>query len=250
MAQIGVRDLYKIFGSPDQIEKALEMAKQGKSRNEINEVTGCVLAVNNVGFSVEGEQIFVIMGLSGSGKSTLLRCINRLIEPTSGEVTIDGDDVLALKKDSLREWLKKNTAMVFQHFGLLDHRTVLGNAAFGLELQDVPLEERQDKARKTLKLVGLENEAESMIDQLSGGQQQRVGLARALATDADILLMDRALNALSMVVIAAMIGAGGLGQQVLKGIEQLKIGLGFESGLAVVILAMFLDRVTQSLGGK
>jgi glycine betaine/proline transport system ATP-binding protein len=191
--------MFKIFGPEGGLREALDMAQNGKSRGEIKDATGCVLAVDDVSFNVEGAEIFVIMGLSGSGKSTLLRCVNRLIEPTAGEVEIDGDDVLAMDRKSLREWRKKKTAMVFQHFGLLEHRSVLGNVAFGLELAGV-----QQKARETLELVGLEQEADSMIGELSGGMQQRVGLARALATEAGILLMDEAFSALDPLIRTRM----------------------------------------------
>jgi len=153
---------------------------------------------------VEEAKIFVSMGLSGSGKSTLLRCINRLIEPSSGEISIDGTDIMALEPNEMRDLRKQKTAMVFQHFGLLDHRTVLGNVAFGLELQDVALAEREEKALETLKLVGLEKEADAMINELSGGMQQRVGLARALATEAEILLMDEAFSALDPLIRTRM----------------------------------------------
>ena len=200
MSLIEVSGLFKIFGPHSALDRALEMARDGEERSKIKDETGCVLAVNDVSFEVEETEIFVIMGLSGSGKSTLLRCINRLIEPTAGEVSVDGDDILDMESKDLRDWRKKKTAMVFQHFGLLDHRSVLGNVAFGLELQGVQKEEREQKAREILELVGLENEADSGIDELSGGQQQRVGLARALATEAGILLMDEAFSALDPLI--------------------------------------------------
>ena len=204
MSQIEVKDLYKIFGPKESVDEALELARDGTERSAIKEQTGCVLAVDKVSFSVEEAEIFVIMGLSGSGKSTLLRCINRLIEPTSGDVPIDGTDVMAMDEDGMRDLRKQKTAMVFQHFGLLDHRTVLGNVAFGLELQGVEKKKREDKAREVLELVGLEDQAGAMIDELSGGMQQRVGLARALATEANILLMDEAFSALDPLIRTRM----------------------------------------------
>lgn len=204
MAKIEVKNLFKLFGPQGNLQRAMEMAKEGAERNKIQEETQCVLAVNDVSFRVEEAKIFVIMGLSGSGKSTLLRCINRLIEPTAGEVSIAGTDIMALEKVEMRDFRKQKTAMVFQNFGLLDHRTVLGNAAFGLELQDVDQTEREEKALETLKLVGLEKEADAMINELSGGMQQRVGLARALATEAEILLMDEAFSALDPLIRTSM----------------------------------------------
>jgi len=204
LAKIEVKNLFKVFGPESNASRALEMAREGVERSKIQEETQCVVAVNDVSFSVEEAKIFVIMGLSGSGKSTLLRCINRLIEPSSGEISIDGTDIMALEPNEMRDLRKQKTAMVFQHFGLLDHRTVLGNVAFGLELQDVALAEREEKALETLKLVGLEKEADAMINELSGGMQQRVGLARALATEAEILLMDEAFSALDPLIRTRM----------------------------------------------
>lgn len=204
MATIDVKNLSKIFGPENNIAKALEMTEDGRKRDEIKEETECVVAVNQVDFAVDEAEIFVIMGLSGSGKSTLLRCINRLIEPTAGEVYIEEENVITLDKKEMRDLRKEKTAMVFQHFGLLDHRTVLENVVFGLELQGVDKEERQQKAREKLKLVGLEEEQDSMIGELSGGMQQRVGLARALTTEAPILLMDEAFSALDPLIRTRM----------------------------------------------
>jgi glycine betaine/proline transport system ATP-binding protein len=162
------------------------------------------VAVRDVSFTVEGPEIFVIMGLSGSGKSTLLRCINRLIEPSAGAVRIDDKDVTTMDKKELLQLRKERTSMVFQHFGLLSHRNVVENAAFGLELREVPEKERREKAMQTLEMVGLADYAESMVDELSGGMQQRVGLARALTTEADILLMDEAFSALDPLIRTRM----------------------------------------------
>jgi glycine betaine/proline transport system ATP-binding protein len=204
MASIELDSLYKVFGPPEEIEKALSMHRDGESTEDIHQNTGCTMAVADATFTVEGPEIFVIMGLSGSGKSTLLRCVNRLIEPTAGSVKIDDQDIIALGQDELLALRKEKVAMVFQHFGLLPHRTVLENAAFALELQQVPLAERTDKAMEALELVGLTDYADSRVDELSGGMQQRVGLARALATDADILLMDEAFSALDPLIRTQM----------------------------------------------
>lgn len=203
MAQIEVEGLYKIFGRR-ACSRALEMSKDGASRDDIHEETGCVVAVRDATFTVQDAEIFVIMGLSGSGKSTLLRCVNRLIEPTAGSVSIDDTDVLELETEDLLELRKHRTSMVFQNFGLLDHRTVLENAAFALELQNIPKKEREEKARESLALVGLEGNENYKVTELSGGMQQRVGLARALATDADILLMDEAFSALDPLIRTRM----------------------------------------------
>jgi glycine betaine/proline transport system ATP-binding protein len=204
MATIDVEKLTKVFGPRKHVEKAVELAGEGASQSDILERTGCTVAVKDVSFRVEGPEIFVIMGLSGSGKSTLLRCINRLIEPTRGSVVIDEEDVLALGHDGILELREKKLAMVFQHFGLLSHKNVLDNVAFGLELAGVPREEREEKARETLDLVGLADYAEAAVEELSGGMQQRVGLARALATEAEVLLMDEAFSALDPLIRSDM----------------------------------------------
>ena len=204
MTTIEVRDLFKVFGPRQHIGEAIERARTGETLPEIAEATGCTLAVNNASFEIDGPQIFVIMGLSGSGKSTLLRCVNHLLEPTAGTVEIDGQNLSELDKKSIRELRKQKTAMVFQHFGLLDHRDVLGNVGFGLELRGVAESERTKKAEEVLDLVGLAQHAHTRIDELSGGMQQRVGLARALATDADILLMDEAFSALDPLIRTEM----------------------------------------------
>ncbi len=203
MAQIEVEGLYKIFGR-HACSRALEMSRDGASRDDIQQETGCVVAVRDATFTVHDAEIFVIMGLSGSGKSTLLRCVNRLIEPTAGRVSIDDTDVLELETEDLLELRKHRTSMVFQNFGLLDHRTVLENAAFALELQNIPKKEREEKARESLALVGLEGNEDYKVTELSGGMQQRVGLARALATDADVLLMDEAFSALDPLIRTRM----------------------------------------------
>ena len=198
MSKVEVKNLYKIFGPNPQ--KIMPLIKKGVSKKDVFEKTGHNIGVNNTTFSVEDGEMFVVMGLSGSGKSTLIRCLNRLIEPTSGEIFIDGDNIVASNKKDLIEIRRKRMAMVFQNFALLPHRTIEDNVAFGLEIQGVKPEERKTRANRALQLVGLEGYEQSMPSQLSGGMQQRVGLARALATDADILLMDEAFSALDPLI--------------------------------------------------
>ncbi|QEM98481.1 quaternary amine ABC transporter ATP-binding protein [Lacticaseibacillus paracasei] len=192
--KIEVRGLTKIFGK--RVNRAKEMLKASKTKPEILKATGATVGVDRADFSIKTGEIFVIMGLSGSGKSTTLRMLNRLIEPTDGQVLIDGDDIAKLDKQALREVRRQKLSMVFQGFALLPNRTVLQNAAFGLEIQGMEKDEREMKANKALDLVGLNGFADQYPDQLSGGMQQRVGLARALASDAEILLMDEAFSAL------------------------------------------------------
>lgn len=204
MTAIVVQDVFKVFGPGKSIDEAVQRARKGETISDIAEATGCTVAVNNASFEIEGPQIFVIMGLSGSGKSTLLRCVNHLLEPTSGLVKIGGQDLGAMDTKSLRELRKEKTAMVFQHFGLLANRDVLGNVGFGLELKGVSESERTKKAKEVLELVGLSEHANTRIDELSGGMQQRIGLARALATDAEILLMDEAFSALDPLIRTQM----------------------------------------------
>ena len=191
-----------IFGS--ERSKAFRMLKKGKSKNEILKETGCTIAVNNASLSVREGEIFVIMGLSGSGKSSLLRCINRLNRPTSGEILINGEDIAGMPVERLRFLRRKELAMVFQHFGLLPHYTVLQNIAFGLELQGMEKRERELKAAESMRLVGLDGYAGLMVSELSGGMQQRVGLARALANDPEVLLMDEAFSALDPLIRVQM----------------------------------------------
>ena len=202
MNKINIKDLYLIFGNEKQ--KALRLLKEGKSKSEILKATGCTIAVRDANLSIDEGEIFVIMGLSGSGKSTLLRCINRLIKPTSGEVIINGTDISKVSDKELLQIRRKELAMVFQNFGLLPHRTVLHNIAFGLELQGVKREERERKAMESMQLVGLKGYENQMVGELSGGMQQRVGLARALANDPEVLLMDEAFSALDPLIRVQM----------------------------------------------
>lgn len=198
MAKIKIDKLTKIFGK--QTKKALELLQQGVGKQVILEKTGCTVGVNQASFSVEEGEIFVIMGLSGSGKSTLVRLLNRLIEPTSGHVFIDNEDIAKMNKEKLRSVRRTKMSMVFQKFGLFPHRTVLENAAYGLEVQGIAKEERTKLALESLKLVGLEGYEQQLPDQLSGGMQQRVGLARALTNNPDVLLMDEAFSALDPLI--------------------------------------------------
>ena len=202
MNKINIKDLYLIFGNEKQ--KALHLLKEGRSKSEILKATGCTVAVKDANFSINEGEIFVIMGLSGSGKSTLLRCINRLIKPTSGEVVINGTDIAKVSDKELLQIRRKELAMVFQNFGLLPHRTVLHNIAFGLELQGVKKEERERKAMESMQLVGLKGYENQMVGELSGGMQQRVGLARALANNPEVLLMDEAFSALDPLIRVQM----------------------------------------------
>ena len=178
----------------------IKLLKEGKSKDEILKKTGMTVGVNNVSFEVEDGEIFVIMGLSGSGKSTLVRLINRLIEPSYGSVLVDGEDLSKIDKKKLIETRRKKLSMVFQNFGLLPHRTVIENTGFGLEVQGSPKEEIEKESKKALKLVGLKGYEDQYPNQLSGGMKQRVGLARALANDPDILLMDESFSALDPLI--------------------------------------------------
>ena len=196
--KIEIKDLYLVFGHDKQ--KALKMLRKGKTKQEILKETGCTIAVNNANFTIRQGEIFVIMGLSGSGKSSLLRCLNLLNRPTSGKVIVNGKDIAHMGEVELRHVRRRELAMVFQHFGLLPHRTVLENIAFGLELQGVDKTEREQKARECMSLVKLDGYADMLISELSGGMQQRVGLARALANDPEVLLMDEAFSALDPLI--------------------------------------------------
>jgi len=199
MAQIEVEGLYKIFGHKPR-ERALPRLKEGESKADILKKTGCTVGIDNASFAIEQGEIFVLMGLSGSGKSTVIRCLNRLIEPTAGTVRVDGENIVELDKPGLRALRRRKMGMVFQKFGLLPHRSVLDNVAFGLEIQGVAKEERYKKAEEAIQLVGLDGYSQSMTQALSGGMQQRVGLARALANEPEILLMDEAFSALDPLI--------------------------------------------------
>ncbi|MGY3892450.1 glycine betaine/L-proline ABC transporter ATP-binding protein ProV [Aeromonas enterica] len=200
--KLEVRSLYKIFG--EQPEKAFRLLAKGHDRASIMQKTGQTLGVQGVDLTIYEGEVFVVMGLSGSGKSTLVRLFNRLIEPTRGQVLIDGEDIAAISDSELRQVRRKKISMVFQSFALMPHLTVLENTAFGLELAGVPLADRQHSARQALNQVGLGEWMDVFPDALSGGMKQRVGLARALANDPDILLMDEAFSALDPLIRTEM----------------------------------------------
>lgn len=198
MNKLEVKHLTKIFGKRQK--QALEMVQQAKSKTKILEKTGATVGVYDVNFEVQAGEIFVIMGLSGSGKSTLIRLLNRLIDPTSGDIYIDGQDVAKMNEEELRDVRRHKLNMVFQNFGLFPHRTILENTEFGLEVRGVDKEERTRLAEQALDNAGLLSFKDQYPDQLSGGMQQRVGLARALANNPDILLMDEAFSALDPLI--------------------------------------------------
>ena len=202
MALISVKNIYKIFGPHPK--KALALLEKGTTKSDILKHTGCTVAINEANFDIEKGETFVIMGLSGSGKSTMIRCLNRLIEPTKGEIYIDKTDILQMNKEELRSIRRHKMSMVFQHFGLLPHRSVVANVEFGLEVSGVEKNIRREKALQTIELVGLHGFENSKISELSGGMQQRVGLARALANEPEILLMDEAFSALDPLIRAQM----------------------------------------------
>lgn len=202
MSKIEIKDLYLIFGRDK--ERAFRKLKKGESKAEILKSTNCTVAVQDANLSINEGEIFVIMGLSGSGKSSLLRCLNKLVKPTRGEILLNGKDILKVNDKELLQIRRKEFAMVFQHFGLLPHRTVVNNISFGLELQGIGPEQRTQKALESMELVGLKGYADMMVSELSGGMQQRVGLARALTNDPEILLMDEAFSALDPLIRVQM----------------------------------------------
>jgi glycine betaine/proline transport system ATP-binding protein len=192
------QSIWKIFGpNPTQV---LDLVADDMTKEKLLEETGHVIAVRDVSFEVRENEVFVVMGLSGSGKSTLVRCINRLIEPTKGKIFIDGVDIAQMTDHDLRELRRHKLSMVFQNFGLLPHRSVLDNVAFGLEVRDEGKKERQEKTLQALEMVGLKGWEKSHIYELSGGMQQRVGLARALAIGSEVLLMDEPFSALDPLI--------------------------------------------------
>jgi glycine betaine/proline transport system ATP-binding protein len=199
---ISIKHLYKVFGPNEK--KILEQVKAGKSKDDILAETGHTVGLSDINLDIYPGEIFVIMGLSGSGKSTLIRHFNRLIEPTAGEIEVAGSDVMKLSEKELQDFRRNKMSMVFQRFGLMPHRTVLENIGYGLQVQGVKKADRQQRAKEWLETVGLDGYANQYPAQLSGGQQQRVGLARALCTDADILLMDEAFSALDPLIRSEM----------------------------------------------
>ena len=200
--KIRIENLVKIYG--ENPKRALKMFREGGNRDEILKATGNVLGVADVSLDINEGELFVIMGLSGSGKSTLVRCINRLIESTSGQIYVDDEDILKVNKERLRDIRRTKISMVFQRFGLFPHKTVIENVEYGLQLRGISSRECRDKAQETLEAVGLGPWGEYFPDNLSGGMQQRVGLARALATDAPIMLMDEAFSALDPLIRRGM----------------------------------------------
>jgi glycine betaine/proline transport system ATP-binding protein len=201
-AAIKIANVSKVFGT--KAEAALGLIEKGLSKTEVQAQTGQVLGLHDVSISVRPGEIFVVMGLSGSGKSTLIRHVNRLIDPTSGTIEVNGENVLAMDPEQLRDFRRTKIAMVFQRFGLLPHRSVIDNVAYGLEVRGVDKAERREVAAHWIERVGLAGYERSRPNQLSGGQQQRVGLARALAVDAPILLMDEAFSALDPLIRSGM----------------------------------------------
>ena len=202
MSKIEINNVYKIFGpKPKQV---LEMVKGGSSKEEVLQKTGHTVGLDNVSLKIEEGETFVCMGLSGSGKSTLIRHLNRLIDPTDGEILVEGTNVMNLNKEKLIEFRRHKMSMVFQRFGLFPHKTVLQNVGYGLEMQGIEPEKRNSISMEKIESVGLTGFENQYPNQLSGGMQQRVGLARALATDTDIMLMDEAFSALDPLIRSDM----------------------------------------------
>ena len=202
MAKIEIKNIYKIFGNKPQ--SVLPLVKQGATKEEILEQTGHTVGLDNVSLKIEEGETFVCMGLSGSGKSTLIRHLNRLIDPTDGEVLVEGHSVMSLNPEQLIDFRRHKMSMVFQRFGLFPHKTVLENVGYGLEMQGKVEEEKNKIAMEKIEAVGLNGFEHQYPNQLSGGMQQRVGLARALATHSDIMLMDEAFSALDPLIRSDM----------------------------------------------
>jgi glycine betaine/proline transport system ATP-binding protein len=198
-AELSVNGLWKVFGAKAS-DVACDESMGQLSVQDIKKKTGCAVAVRDVSFDVGCGEVFVVMGLSGSGKSTLVRCLTRLIEPTKGQVVFQGTDIMSADENALRDLRRRKVSMVFQHFGLLPHRRVLDNVAYGLEVKGTPKKERLQRAGEVTELVGLAGYEYSYPDQLSGGMKQRVGLARALASDPDMLLFDEPFSALDPLI--------------------------------------------------
>ena len=202
MSKIEINNIYKIFGTnPDSV---MDMVKNGSTKDEVLEQTGHTVGLDNVSLNIEEGETFVCMGLSGSGKSTLIRHLNRLIDPTAGEIFIDGENVMSFNPDQLIDFRRHKMSMVFQRFGLFQHKTVMQNVGYGLEMQGKAEEERDKIAMEKIEAVGLNGFENQFPNQLSGGMQQRVGLARALATNSDIMLMDEAFSALDPLIRSDM----------------------------------------------
>ena len=202
MSKIEIKNIYKIFGNKPQ--SVLPLVKDGATKEEVLEKTGHTVGLDNVSLKIEEGETFVCMGLSGSGKSTLIRHLNRLIDPTDGEILVEGQSVMNLNPEQLIEFRRHKMSMVFQRFGLFPHKTVLENVGYGLEMQGKPDEEKNKIAMEKIEAVGLNGFENQFPNQLSGGMQQRVGLARALATNSDIMLMDEAFSALDPLIRSDM----------------------------------------------
>ena len=202
MSKIEIKNVYKIFGNNPQ--SVMPMVRDGANKEEVLEQTGHTVGLDNVSLNIEEGETFVCMGLSGSGKSTLIRHLNRLIDPTDGEILVEGTNVMSFNKEQLIDFRRHKMSMVFQRFGLLPHKTVLQNVGYGLEMQGKPEDERDRTAMEKIEAVGLTGFENQFPNQLSGGMQQRVGLARALATDSDIMLMDEAFSALDPLIRSDM----------------------------------------------
>ena len=202
MAKIEIKNIYKIFG--ENTQSVLHMVKNGATKASVLEETGHTIGLDNVSLKIEQGETFVCMGLSGSGKSTLIRHINRLIDPTAGEVIVDGANVMNFNPKGLIDFRRHTMSMVFQRFGLFPHKTVMQNVGYGLEVQGIKDEERNKTAMEKIEAVGLNGFENQYPNQLSGGMQQRVGLARALATNTDIMLMDEAFSALDPLIRSDM----------------------------------------------
>ncbi|MDH0746447.1 glycine betaine/L-proline ABC transporter ATP-binding protein [Pseudomonas sp. GD03842] len=200
--KIVVKNVFKIFGN--RASEALEMVRQQQTKDQVLARTGCVVGVNDLSMSIGSGEIFVIMGLSGSGKSTLVRHFNRLIDPTSGEILVDGENILTYDMEALRNFRRRKISMVFQSFGLLPHKTVIDNVAYGLAVRGESKAQCAERAQHWINTVGLQGYEKKYPHQLSGGMRQRVGLARALAADTDIILMDEAFSALDPLIRAEM----------------------------------------------
>ena len=202
MSKIEIKNVYKIFGNNPQ--SVMPMVRDGANKEEVLEQTGHTVGLDNVSLNIEEGETFVCMGLSGSGKSTLIRHLNRLIDPTDGEILVEGTNVMSFNKEQLIDFRRHKMSMVFQRFGLFPHKTVLQNVGYGLEMQGKPEDEKDRTAMEKIEAVGLTGFENQFPNQLSGGMQQRVGLARALATDSDIMLMDEAFSALDPLIRSDM----------------------------------------------
>lgn len=200
--KILIQNVYKVFGN--RVDDAMRLLNQQQDKDQVLAATGCVVGVQDLSLSIDGGEIFVIMGLSGSGKSTLVRHINRLIDPTQGQILVDGENILQYDMSALREYRRRKVSMVFQSFALLPHKTLLDNVAYGLKVRGEPASRCREQAAHWVAMVGLQGYERHYPDQLSGGMRQRVGLARALAADTDIILMDEAFSALDPLIRAEM----------------------------------------------